>query len=105
MLRSIPLLVVLALSACATAASSPPEIRFVLADPGKYKTEAEREHALQLAETACKAKAMTASAELEKTIAAAHHSRENLDRAREKSAEMYSTSYALCMISNGFVKK
>ena len=103
-LRSIPLLMLFALSACATAASPPPEMRFVPADPGKYKTDAEREHAQQLAEIACKAKAMTASAELEKTIAGERHSMENLGRAREKAAEMYGTSFALCMISNGYVK-
>ena len=104
MLRSIPFLMLLALSACATAAGTAPEMRFVLADPGKYKTEGERERALQLAQTACKAKALTASAELEKTIAGERHSMENLDRAREKAAEMYSTSFALCMINSGYVK-
>ena len=87
------------------AASTQPEMQFILADPGKYKTDAERERAQQLAETACKAKAMQSSAELEKIIASEHHSRENLDRAREKAAEMYRTSFALCMISNGYVKK
>lgn len=104
-LRSPPFLMLLALSACTTAASTPPEIRFALADPGKYKTEVERERAQQLAETTCKAKALTASTELEKTVAAERHSMENLDRAREKAAEMYSTSYALCMMSNGYVKR
>ncbi len=104
-LRPIPLLMVLALSACTTAANTPPEMRFVLADPGKYKTDVERERAQQLAEIACKAKALTASAELEKTIAAERHSIENVDRAREKAAEMYSTAFALCMMSNGYVKK
>ncbi len=103
-LRPISLLMLLALAACATAAGTSPEMRFVPADPGKYKTDAEREHAQQLAEIACKAKAMTASAELEKTIAGERHSMENLDRAREKAAEMYGTSFALCMISNGYVK-
>ena len=103
--RLVPLLTLLALSACTTAASMQPETQFIQADPGKYKTDAERERAQQLAETACKAKAMQSSAELEKIIASEHHSRENLDRAREKAAEMYRTSFALCMISNGFVKK
>jgi hypothetical protein len=103
--RLVPLLSLLALSACTTAASTQPEMQFVLADPGKYKTDAERERAQQLAEIGCKAKAMQSSAELEKVIASEHHSRENLDRAREKAAEMYRTSFTLCMISNGFVKK
>jgi hypothetical protein len=95
---------ILALSACATAASSPPEMHFALADPGKFKTDGERARAQQLAEITCKAKAMTASAELEKTIASENHSRENLDKAREKAVEMYSTSFTLCMMSSGFVK-
>ena len=103
--RLIPLLTLLALSACSMAASTQPEMQFILADPGKYKTDAERERAQQLAETACKAKAMQSSAELEKTIAGEHHSRENLDRAREKAAEMYRTSFTLCMINNGYLKK
>jgi hypothetical protein len=104
-LRLLPFSILLALSACTTAASTQPEMHFVLAEPGKYKTDAERERAQQLAETGCKAKAMTVSAELEKTVASARHSMENLDRAREKAAEMYSTSFALCMISNGYVKR
>jgi hypothetical protein len=102
--RSILLPLLLGLSACATAASTPPEPRFVLANPGKYKTDTERNQAQQLAETACKAKAMMASTELEKTVAGERHSIENLDRAREKASEMYSTSFALCMMSSGFVK-
>jgi hypothetical protein len=104
-LRPFLFLAVLALSACATAASSPPEAHFVLADPSKYKTDVERARAQSLAETACKNKAMVASAELEKTVASERHSMENLDRARAKAAEMYATSYALCMMSNGFVKQ
>jgi hypothetical protein len=96
---------VLALSACATAASSPPEAHFVLADSSKYKNDTDRARAQTMAETACKNKAMVASAELEKTVASERHSMENLDRAREKSAEMYATSYALCMMSSGYVKQ
>ncbi len=93
------------LCACAPAASTPPEKAFVLADPNKYKTDAEKERALELVQTACKAKALTASAELEKTIASERHSTENLDKAREKAAEMYTTSFSLCMLSNGYVIK
>ncbi len=104
-LRSILPLIVLALAACTTSANTQPEFGFTLADPGKYKSDVEREHAQQLAELACKTKAMTASAELEKTIAGERHSMENVDHAREKAAEMYRTSFALCMMSNGYVKK
>jgi hypothetical protein len=104
-LRLAPFAMLLALSACTTAAGTQPGMSFALADPSKYKTDIERQRAQQLAETACKTKAMTASAEFEKTIASEHHSRENLDRAREKAAEMYSTAFALCMMSNGYVKK
>jgi hypothetical protein len=94
----------LGLSACATAATEPPVASFAPADPGKFKTEAERTRAQQLAETACKAKALVASTEIEKTVAGERHSMANLDRAREKGAEMYSTAYSLCMMSSGFVK-
>ena len=67
--------------------------------------QAGEQRALQLTQTACKAKALTSSAELEKTIASERHSMENLDRAREKAAEMYATSFTLCMLSSGYVKK
>jgi len=103
-LRLAPLLMLPALSAC-TAASTPPEMHFAPADPNKYKTDMEREQAQQLAEAGCKAKAMMASAALEKTVAAARHSMENLERARQKAAEMYNTSFALCMVSNGYIKR
>jgi hypothetical protein len=104
-LRFIPLPLLAALAACAPAATTAPEKQFVLASPGKYKTEAEKERALQLTQTDCKAKAMAASAALEKSIAAEHHSRENLDKAREKGAEMYTTSYTLCMLNAGYTQK
>ncbi|MGO9170930.1 MAG: hypothetical protein ACLP7P_03040 [Rhodomicrobium sp.] len=104
MLRSIPLIVLLPLAACAPAATVTPE-KFVLADPGKYKTELEKERAQQLAETDCKAKALTASAAIEKTIASERNSIENVSRAREKAAEMYTASFALCMLNSGYVKK
>jgi hypothetical protein len=103
-LRSIPLPILFALSACAPAATVEPA-KFVLADPGKYKTEAEKERAQQLAETDCKAKAITASAAIEKSVASERNSMENLSRAREKAAEMYTTSFTLCMLNNGYVKK
>jgi hypothetical protein len=104
-LRPLPLLLLFTLAACAPAATTPPEKLFVLADPGKYKTEAERERAQQLAQNDCKAKAMTASAALEKTIASERHSIENTQRARDKAAEMYVVSYASCMNNNGFIQK
>jgi hypothetical protein len=103
MRRLIPFLL-LSLSACTLAASTQPEMQFTLADPNKYKTETEKARALELAQTACKAKAMTASAELEKTIAGERHSLDNMDRAHMKGAEMYSTSFALCMMNSGYVK-
>ncbi len=93
------------LCACAPAASTPPEKAFVLADPKKYKTEAERARAQQLTETECKVKALTASTALEKTIASERNSIENLSKAREKAAEMYTTSFSLCMLSNGYINK
>jgi len=95
----------LPLAACAPAATSQPEKQFVLADPAKYKTEAERQHAQQVAETDCKAKALSASTALEKTIASERNSLENIERAREKAAEMYTASFTLCMFNGGYVKK
>ena len=44
-LRLLPLLMLSVLSACATAGTTAPERQFVLSDPGKYKTEAEKERA------------------------------------------------------------
>lgn len=93
------------LSACAPAASTPPEKAFVLADPGKYKTDAERDRAQQLTEADCKVKALTASAAIEKTVASERNSVENLSKAREKGAEMYKTAFTQCMLSNGYVSK
>jgi hypothetical protein len=103
-LRPIPLCILFALSACAPAATVEPP-KFVLADPGKYKTEAEKERAQLLSETDCKVKAMTASAAIEKSIASERHSMENLSRARETAAEMSATSFTLCMVNNGYIKR
>ena len=102
--RSLLLLILPLVQSCAPAATAVPE-KFVFADPNRYKTDVEKERALDLAQTACKAKALTASAELEKTIASERHSIANVDRAQEKAAEMYTTSYTLCMLSGGYVKK
>ena len=104
MLRPIPLLILFALSACAPATTVEPA-KFVLADPGKYKTEAEKERARQLTETDCKAKAITEGAAVEKSIATERDSMENLSRAREKAAEMSATSFTLCMLNNGYIKR
>jgi hypothetical protein len=104
-LRSIPILILAALAACAPAASTPPEMRFVLAEPGKYKTGVEQERAQQITQNDCKTKAMAASAALEKSIASERNSMENLARAREKSAEMYATSFTLCMNNAGYIQK
>jgi DhnA family fructose-bisphosphate aldolase class Ia len=103
-LRLIPVCIVFALSACVPAASVDPP-KFVLADPAKYKTETEKERAQLLAETDCKAKAITASAAIEKSIASERHSMENISRAREKAAEMYAASYMLCMLNGGYIKR
>jgi hypothetical protein len=103
--RLLPLPIVLFLAACAPAASTQPERLFVLVDPGKYKTEAESTRALQIAQNDCKAKAMSTSATLEKTIASERNSIENLTRARDKATEMYATSYTLCMNNAGYIQK
>jgi hypothetical protein len=48
---------------------------------------------------------MTASAALEKNIASERNSRDNFDRAKEKGAEMYASSFALCMNNAGYIQK
>ncbi len=103
--RKALLPILASLSACAPAAGTPPEKAFVLADPAKYKTEAERERAQQLTEADCRVKALTLSAAIEKTVASERNSVENLSKAREKGAEMYRTAYTQCMLTNGYVSK
>ena len=96
-----------ALSACATAGTTAPapERQFVLADSGKYKTQAEKERAALIAQNDCKVKAMAASAAIEKSITSERNSMENLSRAREKGAEMYTSSFTLCMLNAGFAPR
>jgi hypothetical protein len=48
---------------------------------------------------------MTASAAIEKSVASERHSMENLSRAREKAAEMYTASFTLCMLNSGYIKR
>ena len=105
MLRPIFLLILSTLTACATAGTTAPERQFVLADSGKYKTEAEKERAALITQTDCKVKAMAASAALEKSITSERNSMENLSRAREKGAEMYTSSFNLCMLNAGFTQR
>ena len=93
------------LSACATAGTTAPERQFVFSDPGKYKTEAEKERAALIAQNDCKVKAMAASAALEKSIVSERNSMENLSRAREKGAEMYTSSFTLCMLNAGYAQR
>ena len=104
MLRSMALFVLLGLSACATGGTTP-ERQFVLADTGKYKTQAEKERAALIAQNDCKVKAMAASAAIEKSITSERNSMENLSRAREKGAEMYTSSHTLCMLNAGFAQR
>ena len=105
MLRPISLLMLSMLTACATAATTAPERQFVLADTGKYKTEAEKERAALIAQNDCKVKAMAASASIEKSITSERNRMENLSRAREKGAEMYTNSFTLCMLNDGFTQR
>jgi hypothetical protein len=104
-LRSMAPFLLSVLSACATAGTAAPERQFVLSDPGKYKTEAEKERALLIAQNDCKVKAMAASAALEKSIVSERNSMENLSRAREKGAEMYTSSFTLCMLNAGYAQR
>ena len=106
MLRLLSLLLLSAtLAACATAGTTAPERQFALADSSKYKTEAEKERAALIAQTDCKVKAMAASAAIEKSITSERNSMENLSRAREKGAEMYTSSFTLCMLNAGFTQR
>jgi hypothetical protein len=104
-LRSIAPFLLSILSACATPGTTAPERQFVFSDPGKYKTEAEKERALLIAQNDCKVKAMAASAALEKSIVSERNSMENLSRAREKGAEMYTSSFTLCMLNAGYAQR
>lgn len=104
MSRPIVLLTLL-LSACATAGTTAPERQFVLADQGKYKTDTEKERAALIAQNDCKVKAISASTAIEKSIGSERNSLENLSRAREKAAEMYTSSYTLCMLNAGFAQR
>ncbi len=105
MLRSIAFLLLSALAGCASAGTTAPQAQFVLSDPGKYKTEAEKQRTRLIAENDCKVKAMAASAALEKSIVSERNSMENLSRAREKGAEMYTSSFTLCMLNAGFTQR
>ncbi len=71
----------------------------------KYQTEAEKERAALIAQNDCKVKAMAASAALEKSIVSERNSMENLSRAREKGAEMYTSSFTLCMLNAGYAQR
>ena len=105
-LRKALFLMLAGLPSCAPAASTPPpEKAFAIADPKKYKSDAERERAQQVIEAGCKVKALTASAEIEKTVASERHSMENLSKAREKGAEMYRIAFTQCMLTNGYVSQ
>ena len=95
----------LLLSACASQGTTAPEKQFVLADLSKYKTDTEKERAAQIAQNDCKVKAISASAAIEKSIGSERNSLENLSRAREKAAEMYKSSYTLCMLNAGFTQR
>ena len=105
MLRPFAFLLLSALAACATAGTTAPERQFVLTDAGKYKTQAEKERAALIAQNDCKVKAMTASAAIEKSITSERNGMENLSRAREKGAEMYTSSFTLCMLNAGFTQR
>ena len=105
MLRPISLLMLSTLTACATAGTTATERQFVLTDTGKYKTQAEKERAALIAQNDCKVKAMAASAAIEKSITSERNSMENLSRAREKGAEMYTSSFTLCMLNAGFTQR
>lgn len=104
MLRSFcSLLLLPALAACATTAT--PEPQFVMLDTGLYKTPQEKQRAELIAQNDCKVKALSASATIEKSIISEKSSHENLERAREKSGEMYTSSYTLCMLNAGFTQR
>ncbi len=103
MLRSITLLLPIALAACTTAAPAPSPKDFVLVDPGKYKTPAEEALARQLAENDCKAKAISAGAAVHKEIAA--DKMRLIGAAQKKGDEEYAATFTACMNRAGFLLK
>ncbi len=106
MLRSICLLLPLAVCACAPALTAPSPKQFVLLDPSKYKTPEEQALATQLAENDCKAKATAAAANVHKEIASEKTaSLSKADNARKEAAEMYSATFISCMNKAGFLYK
>jgi hypothetical protein len=105
-LRFLALLVPLAACACAPVSTGPSPKQFVLLDPAKYKTPTEQELATQLAENDCKAKATSASATVQKSIASEKStSLGAAGRARREGAEMYSATFISCMNKAGFLYK
>lgn len=103
MLRSITLLVPLALAACATAAPAPSPKDFVLVDPGKYKTPADEALGRQLAENDCKAKAISASATVRKEISA--DKSRLIGASQRKGDEQFAATFTACMNRAGFLLK
>jgi hypothetical protein len=105
-LRFLALLLSLAVCACAPAATAPSPKQFVLLDPAKYKTPEDQELATQLAENDCKAKATSASATVQKSIASEKNTSPGVTgRARREGNEMYSATFISCMNKAGFLYK
>ncbi len=106
MLRSLPLLLLAALTACAPVTEVPSVNQFVMIDPGKYKTATEKELAQQLAENECKSNALAASAAVHKAVASGNAQNGLVHmRARKKADEMYSAALTACMNKAGFLLK
>jgi erythromycin esterase-like protein len=103
-LRALAVIVTGLSSACAPAASDVSQKQYVLADPGKYRTEQEKALAKQSAENDCKAKAIAASAAVHKTLVS--DKQENLGtamHARDKENAMYDATFTSCMNKAGYL--
>lgn len=105
-MRSTPLIFSLSLLCfgCTAARTVPVEGQFVLVDQTKYKDEQARTLAFQQATNECRAKALSASASVEKTIAGEKGGIENRERARDQAASMYTATYAACMNGLGYMQ-
>ncbi|MBT3071566.1 hypothetical protein KKP04_11885 [Rhodomicrobium sp. Az07] len=117
MLRFVPFLALpLLAAACAPVATSIPAAnQFVLVEPERYRTTTERELAQQFAENDCKARALAASAAVQKAGQSGHSQRgspsgdsSNLGatiRNRRQSDEMHAATFTACMNKAGFLLK
>jgi hypothetical protein len=91
-------------AACTPARTIPVEGQFILVDQSKYRDDQAKALAFQRATNDCRAKALAASAGVEKTIAGEKGGMENRLRARDQGVSMYTATYAACMNGLGYIQ-